>query len=94
VASVYRIITNNLKMRKVTARCVPHYLSDEQKACRQRIAEELLKRYQTVGRSPPHFDSFPKLKMLPLKCPEWSDSSTVKVFYPEYRICQNVGKLS
>jgi hypothetical protein len=34
MASVYRIITNNLKMRKVTARWVPHHLSDEQKACR------------------------------------------------------------
>ena len=49
VASVYRIITNKLKMRKVAARWVPHHLSDEQKACRQRIAEELLQRYQTEG---------------------------------------------
>ena len=48
VASVYRTITNNLKMRKVAARWVPHHLSDEQKACRQRIAE-LLHRYQTEG---------------------------------------------
>ena len=49
VASVYRIITNNLKMRKVVTRWVPHHLSDEQKAYRQRIAEELLHRYQTQG---------------------------------------------
>ena len=51
VASVYRIITNNLKKRKVAARWVP-----------QRIAEELLHHYQTKGRSPPDFDLFPKLK--------------------------------
>ena len=62
VSSVYRINTYNLKMRKVAARWVPHHLSDEQKACRQRIAEELLHRYQTEGRSPPDFDLFPKLK--------------------------------
>ena len=49
VASVYRIIINNLKMRKVTARWVPHHLSDDQKVCRQRIAEELLYHYQTEG---------------------------------------------
>ena len=47
LASVYRIITNNLKMSKVAARWVPHYLSDEQKACCQRITEELLHHYQT-----------------------------------------------
>ena len=44
VASVYRIITNNLKMTKVAAKWVPHHLSDK-----QRIAEELLHRYQTEG---------------------------------------------
>ena len=49
-------------MRKVAARWVPHHLSDEQKACHQRIAEELLHRFQTEGRSPPDFDLFPKLK--------------------------------
>jgi hypothetical protein len=49
VSSVYRIITNNLKMRKVAARWVPHHLSDEQKTHRQRIAEKLLHRYQTEG---------------------------------------------
>ena len=49
VASVYRIITDNLKMRNVAASWVPHHLSDEQKACRQRIAE-LLHRYQTEGK--------------------------------------------
>ena len=47
--SVYRIITNNLKMREVAARWVPRHLNDEQKACHQRIAEELLHRYQTEG---------------------------------------------
>jgi hypothetical protein len=62
VASFYRVITNNLKMRKVAARWVPHHLSDEQKPCHQRITEELLHRYQTEGMSPPDFDSFPKLK--------------------------------
>jgi len=49
VASVYRIIADNLKMRKVANRWVPHHLSDEQKVCRQRITEELLHHYQTEG---------------------------------------------
>ena len=62
VASVYRIVTNNLKMEKVPARWVPHHLSDEQKACHQRIAKELLHHYRTEGRSPPNFVLFPKLK--------------------------------
>ena len=34
---------------KIAARWVPYHLNDEQKACRQRIAEELLHRYQTEG---------------------------------------------
>ncbi|PSN41528.1 hypothetical protein C0J52_17853 [Blattella germanica] len=37
------------RMRKVAARCVPHHLGDEQKACLQIIAEDLLLRYQTEG---------------------------------------------
>jgi hypothetical protein len=37
-------------------------MGEEQKACRQRIAEELLHRYQTEGRSPLDFDLFPKFK--------------------------------
>ncbi|PSN53442.1 hypothetical protein C0J52_05135 [Blattella germanica] len=49
VASVYIIITKKLKMRKVAARWVPHHLINEQKACCQRIAEELFQRYQTKG---------------------------------------------
>ena len=49
VGSVYKIITNNLKLRKVAPRWVPHHLSDKQKVCRQRIAEELLHHYQTEG---------------------------------------------
>ena len=49
VVSVYRIITNNLKVRKVAAGYVPHHLSDEHKACRQRIGKELLHRYHTEG---------------------------------------------
>ena len=66
VASVYRIITNNLKMRKVAGRWVLHHLSNEQKTCRQRIAEELLYRYQTEGeeflKRIVALDLFPKLK--------------------------------
>ena len=61
-ASVYRIITNNLRMKKVAARWVPHHLSDEQKAYRQRIAKELLHPPYSPDLSPPDFDLFPKLK--------------------------------
>ena len=53
-------------MRKVAARWVPHHLSDEQKACSQRITEELLHRYQTEGeeflKRTVALDLFPKLK--------------------------------
>ena len=82
VTSVYRIITNNLKMRKVAARWIPHHLRDEQKACRQRIVE-LLHRYQTEGEQflkrvvtldktwirdlEPELKSQSQLKKLPLK---------------------------
>ena len=57
---------NEARLQEATlslaARWVPHHVSDEQKACRQRIAEELLHRYQTEGRSPLDFDLFPKFK--------------------------------
>ena len=83
----YKIITNKLKLRKVAARWVPHHLSDEQKACRQKIAEE-----------------FPKLKKtLQGKCFATIEEASTEVTHVirqlngeglEYRICQNVGKLS
>jgi hypothetical protein len=44
-ASVFRIVTQTLQKRKVAAKWVPHQLSDEQKAARKRVAEELLQRY-------------------------------------------------
>ena len=105
VASVYRIITNNLKMRKVAARWVPHHLSDKQKACRQRIAQ-LLHHYQTEGRSPPDFELFPKLKKtLRGKCFATIEEASTEVTRVIRQLnsegvlsgiqdCQNVGKLS
>ena len=44
-ASVFRILTQTLQKRKVAAKWVPHRLSEEQKAARKRVAEELLGRY-------------------------------------------------
>jgi len=45
-ASVFRIVTQTLQKRKVTAKWVPHQLSEEQKAARKRVTEELLHRYK------------------------------------------------
>jgi len=44
--SVYRIGTQTLQDRNVAANWVPHQLSEEQKAARKRVAEELLRRYE------------------------------------------------
>jgi len=41
-ASVFRIVTQTLQKRKVTAKWVPHQLSEEQKAACKKVAEELL----------------------------------------------------
>jgi histone-lysine N-methyltransferase SETMAR len=43
-ASVFRIVTQTLQKGKVIAKWVPHQLSEEQKAARKRVAEELLRR--------------------------------------------------
>jgi len=48
-ASVFRIVTETLQKRKVAAKWVPHHLSEEQKAARKRVAEELLRRYEAEG---------------------------------------------
>jgi len=48
-ASVFRIVTETLQKREVVAKWVPHQLSEEQKAARKRIAEELLQRYKAEG---------------------------------------------
>jgi histone-lysine N-methyltransferase SETMAR len=45
-ASVFRIVTQTLRKRKVTAKLVLHQLSEEQKAARKRVAEELLRCYE------------------------------------------------
>ena len=47
--SVYRIVTQILQKRKVTAKWFPHQLSKEQKTARKRVAEELLWRYEAEG---------------------------------------------
>jgi histone-lysine N-methyltransferase SETMAR len=48
-ASVFRIVTQTLQNRKVAAKWVLHQLSEEQKAARKRVAEELLRRYEAEG---------------------------------------------
>jgi hypothetical protein len=48
-ASVFRIMTQTLQKRKVAAKWVPRRLSEEQKAARKRVAEELLRRYEAEG---------------------------------------------
>jgi histone-lysine N-methyltransferase SETMAR len=48
-ASVFRIVPQTLQKRKVAAKWVPHQLSEEQKAARKRVAEELLRRYEAEG---------------------------------------------
>ena len=42
-------MTETLLKRKVAAKWVPHHLSEEQKAARKRVAEELLRRYEAEG---------------------------------------------
>ena len=45
-ASVFRIVTETLQKTKVAAKWVPHQMSEEHKAVRKRVAEELLRRYE------------------------------------------------
>jgi histone-lysine N-methyltransferase SETMAR len=45
-ASVFSIVTQTLQKKKFAAKWVPHQLSEEQKAARKRVAEELLRRYE------------------------------------------------
>jgi hypothetical protein len=48
-ASVFRIVTQRVQKRKVAAKWGPHHLSEEQKAARKKVAEELLWRYEAEG---------------------------------------------
>ena len=48
-SSVFRIVTQTLQKRKVDAKWIPHQLSEEKKAARKRVAEELLRRYEAEG---------------------------------------------
>jgi len=48
-ASVFRIVTQTLQKRKVAAKRALHQLSEEKKAARNRVAEELLRRYEAEG---------------------------------------------
>ncbi len=47
--SVHRILTEQLKMRKICSRWVPHCLSDEQKRNRVQIARQLRLRHRREG---------------------------------------------
>lgn len=49
--SVYRILTNDLKKRKISARWVPHNLTGEQKQKRLDIATLLKQRFSTEGQT-------------------------------------------
>ena len=49
-ASVYRILTENLNMKKIAARWVPHCLSESEKQRRVIISTELLARHTEEGR--------------------------------------------
>jgi len=49
IASVFRIVTQTWQKRKVTAKWVLHQLSEEQKAARKRVTEELLRCYEAEG---------------------------------------------
>ena len=49
--SVHTILTQNLNMRRVAARWVPHALTLEQKQSRVDIAQKLLSRYQNEKES-------------------------------------------
>ena len=42
-------MTQTMQKRKVTAKWVPHQLSEEQKAARKRVTEELLRRFEAEG---------------------------------------------
>jgi len=48
-ATVFRIMAQTLQKRKVAVKWVPHQLSKEVKAARNRVAEELLRRYRAEG---------------------------------------------
>lgn len=48
-SSVHRILTDHLNMRKLSARWVPHNLTNDQKSERVRISRHLLRRHQQDG---------------------------------------------
>ena len=47
--SAFRIMTHTFQKRKIAAKWIPHQLSEEQKAARKRVAEELPWRYKAEG---------------------------------------------
>lgn len=47
IGSADAILTNNLRMKKVSARWVPRMLTPEQKQCRAQISQQLLERFRT-----------------------------------------------
>ncbi|XP_052266722.1 protein GVQW3-like [Dreissena polymorpha] len=49
ISMVYRILTEDFKMRKVRARWVPKLLSDEERVKRVKCSEEFLRRYRKEG---------------------------------------------
>ena len=49
-ASVFRILKRNLKMRRISARWIPHLLSDKQKHVRLETVKSLLKMFPKNSR--------------------------------------------
>ena len=45
LASVHFILKRVLKVRKISARWIPHLLSDEQKRTRMKMSKQLLKKF-------------------------------------------------
>jgi histone-lysine N-methyltransferase SETMAR len=71
-SSVHRIVTEHLQKRKVSARWVPHKLSDEQKAQRKETVTLLLSCFQQEG------DPF-------LRCIVAIDETWIRDFEPELK---------
>ena len=45
VGAVHTTLRRDLKMRRISARCIPHFVTKEQKLARVRIAKQLLKQF-------------------------------------------------
>ena len=51
VGAAHTILRRDLKMRKISARCIPHLVTKEQKLARVRIAKQLLKQFPKYNKN-------------------------------------------